>query len=124
MVHRAEVMQNRLIDFSVAICRLVGRLESSAFNAHVSRQMIRCCTSPPPNYAEAQSAESRQDFIHKMRICLKELRETQVWLRMMERFGVLPAIEFEPIGKESNELIAIFTKSVMTASKHARAGAK
>ena len=120
MVHRAEVMQDRLIDFSVAICRLVGRLESNSFNAHVSRQIIRCCTSPPPHYAEAQAAESRQDFIHKMRICLKELRETQVWLKMMERFGVLPAVEFESVGRESNELIAIFTKSVMTASKRAK----
>ena len=121
MVHRAEVMQNRLIDFSVAICRLIGKFPSDNFSVHVSRQVLRCCTSPPPNYAEAQSAESRQDFIHKMRICLKELRETYVWLRMMERFGVLPADEFEGVGKECNELIAIFTKSVMTASKRGMA---
>ena len=85
MVHRSELMQDRLIDFSVSVCRMIGQLPSDLFSAHVSRQILRCCTALPPNYAEAQSAESRQDFIHKMRICLKELRETHVWLRMLER---------------------------------------
>ena len=124
MVHRAEAMQNRLIDFSVEVCRLVGQMPSDNFSNHVSRQILRACTSPPPNYAEAQSAESRQDFIHKMRVCLKELRETYVWLRMMERFGVLLAVAFEPVGRECNELIAIFTKSVLTASKRANESRK
>ena len=113
-------MQNRLIDFSVAVCRLVVQLPQDTFNTHVARQILRCCTSPPPNYAEAQSAESRQDFIHKMRICLKELRETYVWLRMLERFEALPSAPFEWVTRECNELIAIFTASVMTASKRAR----
>jgi four helix bundle protein len=115
-------MQDRLIDFSVQVCRLVGQLPSDFFSTHVSRQVLRCCTSPPPNYAEAQSAESRQDFIHKMRLCLKELRETHVWLKMMERFGVLPAQEFDAAGRECNELIAIFTKSVLTATRHGKEG--
>jgi|KBSSwiStaDraftv2_1062776.scaffolds.fasta_scaffold562765_2 four helix bundle protein len=122
MNHRSEVMQDRLIDFSVLVCRLVGQLPSDFFSAHVSRQVLRCCTSPPPNYAEAQSAESRQDFIHKMRVCLKELRETYVWLKMMEKFGVLPAAEFEGAGKECDELIAIFTKSVLTATRRGKEG--
>jgi four helix bundle protein len=120
MVHRAEVMQNRLIDFSVGVCRLVGQLPTDSLSAHISRQILRSCTSPPSNYAEAQSAESRQDFIHKMRICLKELRETHVWLRMLERLELLPGAAFEGVTRECNELIAIFTSSVLTASKRAR----
>lgn len=117
MAHRNAILQDRLIDFSVSVCRLVGQVPGDMFSTHISRQILRCCTAPTSNYAEAQSAESRQDFIHKMRICLKELRETYVWLRMLERLEVLPALAFEEAGKECNELIAIFTASVMTASK-------
>ena len=120
MVHRATLIQDRLIDFSVAVCRLVGQLPTDNFSTHISRQILRCCTSPASNYAEAQSAESRQDFIHKMRVCLKELRETYVWLRMLERLGTLPASAFDALTKECNELIAIFTASIMTAIKRAR----
>ena len=119
-MHRNEILQNRLIDFSVSVCRLVGQLPADFFSTHISRQILRCCTSPASNYAEAQSAESRQDFIHKMRVCLKELRETYVWLRMLERLEALPAVSFEASGKECNELIAIFTASVMTATKRGR----
>jgi four helix bundle protein len=121
MAHRNAILQDRLIDFSVSVCRLVDQLPADMFSTHISRQILRCCTSPASNYAEAQSAESRQDFIHKMRLCLKELRETWVWLRMLERLESLPAVAFEAAGKECNELIAIFTSSVLTASKKARA---
>ena len=122
-MHRNELLQIRLIDFSVSVCRLVGQLPVDLFSTHISRQVLRCCTAPASNYAEAQSAESRQDFIHKMRICLKELRETYVWLRMLERLEVLPAKEFEGAGKECNELIAIFTASIMTARQRAKQSA-
>ena len=88
--------------------------------AHVARQVLRSSTAPAASYAEAQSAESRQDFIHKMRICLKELRETYVWLRMIEKLAMLgPGLD--EVGRECNELIAIFTSSVFTATKRAKA---
>ena len=78
-------LEERLIDFAIQIIRMAGTLPKTRVGNHISGQIIRCGTSPAPNYGEAQSAESRADFIHKMRICLKELRETRVWLLMIEK---------------------------------------
>ena len=71
--------------------------------------------SPAPNYGEAQSAESRKDFIHKMKIALKELRETLVWLKIIERKPLCEPAKMPDIVKECDELIAIFVKSIKTA---------
>ena len=76
-------LEERLIDFAIQIIRMAETLPKTRAGNHISGQIIRCGTSPAPNYGEAQSAESRADFIHKMRICLKELRETRVWLLMI-----------------------------------------
>ena len=85
---------------------------------HISGQLIRCGTSPAPNYGEAQSAESRADFIHKMRICLKELRETRVWLLMIVKAHLIKKESIlKPLIDENNELIAIFVKSINTAKQ-------
>jgi four helix bundle protein len=73
-------LEKRLIDFAVRVIGVVEALPGTRAGNHVANQLVRCGTSPAPNYAEAQSAESRNDFIHKLKICLKELRETRVWL--------------------------------------------
>ncbi|MFQ5677362.1 MAG: four helix bundle protein, partial [bacterium] len=78
-------LEERLIDFAVLVCKVAETLPTNRVGTHVAGQLIRCCTSPAPNYGEAQSAESRRDFIHKMKISLKELRETQVWLKRPEK---------------------------------------
>ena len=78
-------LEDRLIDFAVRIIRLAESLPKTKVGNHVSGQLIRCGTSPAPNYGEAQSAESRADFIHKMKVSLKELRETRVWLLIIVR---------------------------------------
>ena len=78
-------LQERLIDFAVRIIQTAESLPKTKVGNHIAGQLIRCGTSPAPNYGEAQSAESRSDFIHKMKICLKELRETMVWLIMIVR---------------------------------------
>ena len=78
-------LEERLIDFAVRIIRAAEFLPKSKVGNHIAGQLIRCGTSPAPNYGEAQSAESRSDFIHKMKISLKELRETRVWLLMIIR---------------------------------------
>lgn len=75
-----QPLQDRLIDFAVMASRAAEGTRKRGAGLHISRQLIRCGTSVPANYAEARSSESRRDFIHKMKVCLKELRETQVWI--------------------------------------------
>jgi four helix bundle protein len=85
---------------------------------HIAGQIIRSGTSPAPNYGEAQSAESRSDFIHKMKISLKELRETRIWLLMLVRAKLVKSIStLESLIDENNQLISIFVTSIRTA-KH------
>jgi len=85
---------------------------------HISGQLVRCGTSPAPNYGEAQSAESRADFIHKMKVCLKELRETRVWLMIIVRAELIkPVSKLNSLIQETNELISIFVTSIRTAKK-------
>ena len=120
MPHFARALQERVLAFSVQVSRLTMRLPRTPLGIHLSRQLLRCGTSPAANYAEAQAAESKQDFIHKNRICLKELRETNVWLQLIRRLELWKPDELEGITGECEELVAIFTQSVLTATKRAR----
>ncbi|MBW2311355.1 MAG: four helix bundle protein, partial [Deltaproteobacteria bacterium] len=86
---RAFDIEDRLIDFAVRIIRLAESLPKNKVGNHIAGQLIRCGTSPAPNYGEAKSAESRSDFVHKMKVCLKELRETRVWLLMIVRCDLM-----------------------------------
>lgn len=108
-------LEDRLINFAVQICLLTDRFPSTAIAKHVSSQITRSGTSPFANYGEAQAAESRQDFVHKLKVCLKELRETQAWLKFAERMNLCPE-SLEPVREECNELVAIFVASARTAS--------
>lgn len=112
-------LEDRLIDFSVHVMDLAESLPNNKIGSHLCGQIIRSCTSPALNYAEAQSAESRNDFLHKMKICLKELRETMVCLKIIERKGGLANQEIiNKVKMECNELISIFVKSIVTASQN------
>ena len=114
-------LEERLINFAVRIIRTAESLPKTRAGNHISGQLIRCGTSPAPNYGEAQSAESRADFIHKMKICLKELRETRVWLLIIAKTRLIkPKSKLDPLIDETNELISIFVKSVNTAEKKRR----
>ena len=85
---------------------------------HVSHQILRSGTSPAANYGEAQSAESKSDFIHKLKISLKELRENEVWLKVITRAKMIePSSQLVPILKETTELIAILFSSIKTAEE-------
>ena len=111
-------LEERLIDFAVDIIRIAESLPKSKVANHIAGQLIRCGTSPAPNYGEAQSAESRADFIHKMKVCLKELRETRVWLLMIVRAKLIKTVsKLDALIQESNELISIFVTSIRTAKK-------
>ena len=114
-------LEERLIDFAVRIIKIAESLPKTKVGKHVSGQIIRCGTSPAPNYGEAQSAESRSDFIHKMKVALKELRETRVWLLIIVRAKLItPASKLDSLIKENNELISIFVSSIETARKKSR----
>ena len=109
-------LEERLINFSVRIVRLVEFLPESKTGNHIRGQLLRCGTAASPNYAEARDAESRADFIHKLKIVLKELRETKVWLTLILRAEIVfPNNRLEPLLQECDELISIFVKSVKTA---------
>jgi four helix bundle protein len=111
-------LEERLIDFAVRIIRIVESLPKTKVGNHIAGQLIRCGTSPAPNYGEAQSAESRSDFIHKMKVSLKELRETRVWLLIIVRAKLIkPPSKLEPLIEENNELISIFVASIKTAKE-------
>jgi len=114
-------LEERLIDFAVRIIRIAESLPKTKVGKHVSGQIIRCGTSPAPNYGEAQSAESRSDFIHKMKVALKELRETRVWLLIIVRAKLInPASKLDSLINENNELISIFVTSIETARKKSK----
>ena len=112
-------LDERLIDFAVRIIRTAESLPQSKVGNHIAGQLIRSGTSPAPNYGEAQSAESRADFIHKMKISLKELRETRVWLLIIIRANMIKeASKLESLGDENNQLISIFVASIKTANQN------
>ncbi len=111
-------LENRLIDFAIQINEIVEELPTTKFANHIGGQLIRSGSSPALNYGEAQSAESQNDFIHKLKVILKELRESKVCLKIIIRKPLLPIERVTPILNESNELIAIFLKSVDTANKN------
>ena len=117
-VNRIFDLEERLIDFAVRIIRIAESLPKTKVGNHIAGQLIRCGTSPAPNYGEAQSAESRSDFIHKMKVALKELRETRVWLFIIVRANLIrPTSKLEPLINENNELISIFVTSITTAKQ-------
>jgi four helix bundle protein len=82
---QADELEERLIDFAVRIVKLSGGLPRNAAGRHIAGQILRSGTSPAPNYGEARGAESAADFVHKLRVVLKELNETSIWLRVIER---------------------------------------
>ncbi len=119
MKERQFDLQDRFIDYAVRIIRLSAAIPDSKAGNHICSQLLRSGTSPAPNYGEAQSAESTADFIHKLKIALKELRETEIWLKIIMRSGLIkPPGELAPLLKETDELISILFKSVETAQKH------
>jgi four helix bundle protein len=113
----ADKLEERLIDFAVRIIKLSARLPRTAAGKHIAGQILRSGTSPAPNYGEARGAESHADFIHKLRVVLKELNETCVWLRIIERSEILLRQLLVDIIQENRELCRIFTTSLRTARR-------
>jgi four helix bundle protein len=109
-------LEDRLITFAITIMELVEDLPKNRAGNHIAGQLIRCGTSPALNYGEVQSSESQKDFIHKMKIILKELRETNICLKIIKRKPLIKQSQrLDKIIKECNELISIFVSSIRTA---------
>ena len=112
-------LQDRLIDYAVRRIRLSESLPETRAGKHVSSQILRSGTSPGPNYGEAQSAESRADFVHKLKVSLKELRETETWLKIIAKAQMIESVSLlEPLLEKTDELIAILYKSIETTKKN------
>ena len=113
-------LNERLIDFAVNILNITDNLYNTRAGNHLAGQLVRSCTSPALQYGEAMSAESTNDFIHKFKILLKELRETLNGLKLVQKIPLTKEEEKVKNGlRECNELIAIFVKSIETTKSNA-----
>jgi len=112
-------LEERLIQYAIKTLSLVENLPNTSAGKHIEHQLLRSGTAPAAVYGEAQSAESRKDFIHKMKIALKELRESHVWLKIIERKPLIKESKFiDFLLTETNELISIFVTSINTAARN------
>jgi four helix bundle protein len=115
MENRKYDLEDRLIDFVLILDEIIEQLPNTRLANHLAGQMVRSGTSPALNYGEAQSAESQKDFVHKIQIILKELRETKICLKIIIKKKYFENDSISSVSKENEELIAIFSKSVKTA---------
>jgi four helix bundle protein len=113
-------LEERLLNFTAAVVRLADSLPNTKAGNHVAGQLLRCATSPLANHGEVEAAESRKDFLHKLRICLKELRETWRWLRLIARLQLADAERLRTALTEVEELVRIFAASVRTTERNAK----
>ena len=112
---QANEVEERLIDFAVRIIKVANALPKTSAGKHIAGQLLRSGTSPAPNYAEARGAESRADFVHKLKLALKELNESCVWLRMICRAKLLKEQLLSELIDENEQLCRIVNSSVKTA---------
>jgi len=110
-------LEDRLLEFAARLTKLVDALPNSRTANHVAGQLLRCGTSPFANHGEVHAAESRRDFVHKLGICFKELKEVRRWLRFIARIELVPLTRLQPLLAENEELIRIFSASIRTAEK-------
>lgn len=117
-MNQAE-LSTRLWDFAARVGKVVDALPDSRLGRHVAGQLVRSGTSSPPNYDESGAAESRADFVHKLSVALKELRETRGWLRFVMKLEMLPEKQMAGLVDEAEQLCRILGKSVLTAKGRA-----
>jgi len=112
---KADQLEERLITFAAAILSLSSKLPRTLQGRHVCSQILRSGTASAANYGEARGAESRADFIHKLRIVFKELNETTIWLEVIARSSMLPPDATAPVVAENRELCRVIATSIKTA---------
>ena len=112
-------IENRLVDYSCRMIDVVEALPNTRAGNYIAGQLIKSCISPTFNYGEVQGAESRNDFIHKLGVVLKELKECRTALKIIRRKQLIkPVARTDDLFKETEELIAIIAKSIETAEKN------
>jgi len=114
---KGDDIQERLIEFAVAVIQLTSQLPKTQAGKHVSGQLLRSGTSPAPNYGEARGAESTKDFVHKLGVVLKELNESEIWLKIIIKSKMLPTEIINPVANECSELCKIIASSIRTVGK-------
>ena len=110
-----EELGERLLNFAARIGKVVDALPDTRMGRHIAGQLVACGTSPAPNYEEGCAAESRADFVHKLRIVLKELRESRSWLVMIIKMELLPEQRLGILLDECTQLCNIIGQSLVTA---------
>ena len=119
MEQRKYDLEERFVDYTCNMIEIVEALPDTRAGNYIAGQLVRSCHSPAFNYGEAQSAESRNDFIHKMGLILKELKECRTALKVIRKKEMIkPAKNLETAYRETEELIAIIGKSIVTAKKN------
>ena len=109
----AQDLENRLIDFAVSVIRACKLIDQSFASQHLSKQLIRSTTSVALNYGEARGGESSRDYLHKMKICLKELRESYINLKIQKGADLITKFELiDQLLDENNQLISTFVVSI------------
>jgi four helix bundle protein len=112
---KADALQKRLVSFAARILQVSAKLPRTAQGRHIAKQLLRSGTAAAANYGEARGAESRSDFVHKLRIVLKELNETAIWLDLLVASSFLPEGKSAGIVAENQELCRIIAASIRTA---------
>lgn len=112
---RGQDIEDRLIAFAVRIVTLCDNLPSSRTGNHFAGQLLRSGTAPAAHYAEARNAESNRDFIHKMKLGLKEMNESRIWLCILMEAKIMSAPRLKELYQECRELCRIFGASISTA---------
>ncbi len=122
MAGRGDQLSRRFLEFVARVIRVVDALPKTVAGRHIGIQLVDACTSFGANYEEGCGAESRADFVHKMAVVLKELKETRYWLKLIHWNKMLVPTETEPVINECEELCATVGKSIATArsNKHPR----
>ncbi len=118
---RTDELEERLVEFAIDIVTLVGQLPHSFQSKHIATQLLHSGTAAAPNYGEARAAESRADFIHKLKIALKELNETAIWLRIIGGSFAVDADFLTRLVAENTELCKILVASIQTARRNNKA---
>ena len=112
---KAIELEMRIVCFGSDIVRISAKLTATPEGKHIANQILRCGTAAAANYGEARGAESRKDFIHKLRIVLKELNETASWLQLIAKSSLLPSDMISGVLAENRELCRIIAASIKTA---------